>query len=103
MQEILNRGKEIQRTVDSPDDAQQSRYFDIVSFDPRGVGNTIPPLTCFPDLLSSYLWNEAVQAHGLVGSSEHAADLLWARMQALATSCTDSSKDNADIGPYMNT
>ncbi|RDH19486.1 hypothetical protein M747DRAFT_323680 [Aspergillus niger ATCC 13496] len=86
VQEILNRGKEIQRTVDSPDDAQQSRYFDIVSFDPRGVGNTIPPLTCFPDLLSSYLWNEAVQAHGLVGSSEHAADLLWARMQALATS-----------------
>ncbi|GKZ70395.1 hypothetical protein AnigIFM50267_006037 [Aspergillus niger] len=103
VQEILNRGKEIQRTVDSPDDAQQSRYFDIVSFDPRGVGNTIPPLTCFPDLLSSYLWNEAVQAHGLVGSSDHAADHLWARMQALATSCTDSSKDNADIGPYMNT
>ncbi|XRM42152.1 hypothetical protein ABZX51_005381 [Aspergillus tubingensis] len=101
VQEILNRGIEIQNIVESSD--KEERYFDIVSFDPRGVGNTLPPLSCFPDLLSSYLWKEAVQAEGLVNSSEHAEDYLWSRMQAIGTACTNTEKGGADIGPYMNT
>ncbi|PWY96770.1 alpha/beta-hydrolase [Aspergillus sclerotioniger CBS 115572] len=103
VQDLLVRGKEVQKIIDSPNDAHQARFFDIVSFDPRGVGNTHPPLTCFPDLLSSYLWDEAVQAEGLVDSSDRAGDHLWSRMQALGTACTDSHKQGADIGPYMNT
>lgn len=101
VQEILNRGKEIQNIVESS--GKEERYFDIVSFDPRGVGNTLPPLSCFPDLLSSYLWKEAVQAEGLVDSSEHAEDYVWSRMQAIGTACTETEKGGADIGPYMNT
>ena len=103
MQDLLSRGKEIQKAVDSPGDAPHARFFDIVSFDPRGVGNTLPPLTCFPDLLSSYLWKEAVQAEGLVDGSDRAGDHLWSRMQALGSACTGSHKQGADIGPYMNT
>ncbi|PYI01095.1 hypothetical protein BO78DRAFT_473545 [Aspergillus sclerotiicarbonarius CBS 121057] len=103
VQNLLARGKEIQKIVDGGNDADQARFFDIVSFDPRGVGNTLPPLTCFPDLLSNYLWNEAVQAEGVVDSSDRASDHLWSRMQALATACTDPHKQGADIGPYMNT
>ncbi|OJZ83687.1 hypothetical protein ASPFODRAFT_220656 [Aspergillus luchuensis CBS 106.47] len=100
VQEILNRGK-IQNIVESSN--KEERYFDIVSFDPRGVGNTLPPLSCFPDLLSSYLWKEAVQTEGLVDSSEHAEDYLWSRMQAIGTACTTTAKGSAGIGPYMNT
>ncbi|OOF94476.1 hypothetical protein ASPCADRAFT_50335, partial [Aspergillus carbonarius ITEM 5010] len=103
VQDLLSRGKEIQKAVDSPGDAPHARFFDIVSFDPRGVGNTLPPLTCFPDLLSSYLWKEAVQAEGLVDGSDRAGDHLWSRMQALGSACTGSHKQGADIGPYMNT
>ncbi|PYH37720.1 uncharacterized protein BO87DRAFT_448225 [Aspergillus neoniger CBS 115656] len=101
VQEILNRGKEIQFIVESSD--KEERYFDIVSFDPRGVGNTLPPLSCFPNILSSYLWKEAVQTEGLVDSSEHAEDYLWSRMQAIGTACGETAKGSADIGRYMNT
>ncbi|OJJ68284.1 hypothetical protein ASPBRDRAFT_185215 [Aspergillus brasiliensis CBS 101740] len=102
VQDLLDRGKQIQSIVESSDKAEE-QYFDIISFDPRGVGITLPPLSCFPDLLSSYLWSEALQAEGLVNSSEHAEGYLWSRMQALGTACTDTAKSSPDIGPYMNT
>jgi hypothetical protein len=41
---IRSHGKFLQDIVDSPD----KKHFDVVSFDPRGVGDTTPTVNCFP-------------------------------------------------------
>jgi pimeloyl-ACP methyl ester carboxylesterase len=40
---IRSHGKFLQDIVDSPD----KKHFDVVSFDPRGVGDTTPTVNCF--------------------------------------------------------
>lgn len=109
-----NQARHLQTIVDSPstpDDTSNAeatrKYFDIVSFDPRGTGFTTPSFICFPDAAQRMNWNIASDAEGLLGSSSVAFKLMWARKHALADACyarmsIDKDGENA-LGVHMNT
>ncbi|TGO52603.1 hypothetical protein BCON_0138g00210 [Botryotinia convoluta] len=109
-----NQARHLQTIVDSPsnpDDTSRTevtnKYFDIVSFDPRGTGFTTPAFICFPDAAQRMNWNIASDAEGMLGSSSAAFKLMWARKHTLADACytrmgVDEDQENA-LGAHMNT
>jgi hypothetical protein len=116
---LLRTGKSLQTVVDSEfepmvDDDSSSvssgkgKYYDIVGFDPRGVNNTSPAFSCFPNSLTRHAWHLQSDAEGILGSSERSFDTLWARSKALAAGCsqmqaTDDGENSEWIGRHMNT
>jgi pimeloyl-ACP methyl ester carboxylesterase len=80
-----------------------SKYFDIVGFDPRGVNNTTPALTCFPTAYERLAWNLQTQTEGSLGSSNESLPRAWARSKALGESCASEFGNGKKIGRHMNT
>jgi len=64
------------------------QYFDIIGFDPRGVNNTRPLLTCFPNHLEAAVAALEEDAHGMIGTSDTSFDNLWASKRAMAEGCS---------------
>ncbi|KAF7911802.1 hypothetical protein EAE99_010984 [Botrytis elliptica] len=109
-----NQARHLQTIVDSPSNPNDTsntkatnKYFDIVSFDPRGTGFTTPAFICFPDAAQRMNWNVASDVEGMLGSSSVAFKLMWARKHALADACytrmgVGENGEDA-LGAYMNT
>lgn len=108
--------KNIQLIIDSPVDPNsdqgyaiksREKYFDIVSFDPRGVGFTTPNFICFPDAIQRAYWQVASDTEGLLGSSDKTFHLTWARRKALADAChmtmAKDDRGNDALGAYIST
>jgi pimeloyl-ACP methyl ester carboxylesterase len=75
------------------------KYFDIISWDPRGVNNTTPHLNCFPSTFSQDVWNYQAEADGFDTNSSSAISNMWARSKAIAAGCSSSD----EIAHHMNT
>ena len=75
--------------------------------DPRGINNTTPRISCFPDMLSRDVWKLQSRAEGIIGTSEHSLENLWARASALGEGCSEmassSKSPEAKIAFHMNT
>jgi len=69
------------------------KYFDIISFDPRGVNASRPLLTCFPDRIEAAIYNLEEEAHGYIGTSDTSFDNLWASKRAVADGCSKRMAD----------
>jgi pimeloyl-ACP methyl ester carboxylesterase len=105
-------GGMIQSIIDSTEDPKygsfhsNSKYFDIIGFDPRGVGDTTPSSSCFPDDISVGSWDQQAKAQGLPHSNESFTN-SWSRQVSLAKSCTwrmgDEKNEGLGIGRYMST
>jgi pimeloyl-ACP methyl ester carboxylesterase len=101
-------GKDIQKIADSDIDpssistgrTDKPLYFDIVSFDPRGVNNTTPKLKCFNNAFDQQRWKDQGQAIGPFGSSDVAFGAVYARTLALSETCTSQ---NASLLHHTNT
>lgn len=60
VEQALLFGRDMQTIIDGETDPAlptgpanlSARYFDIIGFDPRGVNNTTPGFSCFPDSFS---------------------------------------------------
>lgn len=63
------------------------KVFDLVSFDPRGVGFSTPRISCFDNLLDRQLWHQLGTTYGDVGSSQRSFDMVWARARSLEKLC----------------
>lgn len=102
--EVLTRGKLFQSIADNRNvsltvsDGQ--KYFDLVSFDPRGINNSTPHLQCFPDAMARRVWEAQASAEGLLESTDRSFDLMWARAKALGQACAD---DGTGIAQFINT
>ncbi|KAH7379335.1 TAP-like protein-domain-containing protein [Phaeosphaeria sp. MPI-PUGE-AT-0046c] len=101
-------GKNLQTIVDAeahpglkPSDM---RYFDIMGFDPRGIGWTEPAAHCM-DHASTWSWTLRETTEGILGSSDAALGRLWSMSQAWGASCKQSvdAEDGPDIKQYMST
>lgn len=114
--QVINGGRTLQITVDAetdpdvedPEKVSRDKYFDIIGFDPRGVNNTTPGFSCFPNLFSQRNWELQVAAEGMLGSSEDAFWRTWDRAIALNTGCSASlttpPKDGEEaLGEHLNT
>ncbi|OJJ29769.1 hypothetical protein ASPWEDRAFT_177510 [Aspergillus wentii DTO 134E9] len=111
--QVLRSGRNLQTIVDAdanPDIEldETAKYFDIIGFDPRGVNNTTPGFSCFPDLFSQFNWEMQTEADGLLGAGEGSLMRNWQRNQALAEGCsralaTASDGEDEALGHHMNT
>ncbi|EKV11473.1 Proteinase, putative [Penicillium digitatum PHI26] len=111
--QAFETGRNLQLIIDAEVDPKETgaetgnKYFDIIGFDPRGVGSTTPPVMCFPDPVSQRNWELQVSAEGMLGSGPDSLQRNWQRTHALNSGCsvTDRSSLGADepMMSYVNT
>lgn len=101
--QLLLDGKHLQTVLDvPPDDKEDGKFFDILSFDPRGVNNTTPAVRCFPDAFNMQTWLLRGLDYGLLWDSESIVGLEWARAEAFGASCS-ADHGEEDALPFINT
>jgi pimeloyl-ACP methyl ester carboxylesterase len=102
--QVLKEGKHTQTIVSAGPDADNdtARYFDVISFDPRGVNNTRPNLQCFPNFIERVTFEKEMMAYGAPGSSNPAFTNLWTLVRTLADSCSKKAIESG-IGEHMST
>ncbi|KAJ4388857.1 hypothetical protein N0V93_006318 [Gnomoniopsis smithogilvyi] len=105
--QVISDGPHLQTVLDSPvspsqKSGQSAKYFDILSFDPRGVNNTTPELRCFPDAFNKQTWQLRFIDMGLLWDSESIVGLEWARSSALGASCS-AGQGQDGVLPFINT
>lgn len=107
----LFEAQHIQTVVDAADSpsvtqgSSSAKYFDVIGFDPRGIGNTEPSATCMPDSASAWSWTLRESTEGTLDSSNAALGRLWSMQQAYGASCLNNmvAKGGPDIKQYINT
>ncbi|QDS76680.1 hypothetical protein FKW77_000313 [Venturia effusa] len=106
--QVLSHGRDLQTILDSPAAPEAinknatGKYFDVLSFDPRGVNNTTPELHCFPDVASQASWRLTSPVFGTSWDSEVMIGLEMARATALGASCSRQFEGEG-ILRYANT
>ncbi|PYH42471.1 putative proteinase [Aspergillus saccharolyticus JOP 1030-1] len=115
--EVLIDGRKLQTTMDAetdpssqpPEDSvSDDKYFDVIGFDPRGVNNTTPGFSCFPNISAQRNWELQIAAEGMLGSADGAFRRNWERSLALNTGCaavlsTPSEGEDEALGEHLNT
>lgn len=76
-----------------------SKYFDIISFDPRGINNTTPQVVCFPSTFNRQAWDLQSAGEGVLGGSDQAFETSYARSVALGEGCAVRIGTHATGGP----
>jgi pimeloyl-ACP methyl ester carboxylesterase len=105
---VTTQGKNIQTVVDFGNfsvaaNHSQELHFDIIGFDPRGVNNTTPTISCFPDDGARQFWAVQNQAQGML-SENRTFPYVYGRTQALARSCSEIlGHEQEGIGQYVST
>ncbi|KAF2761837.1 proteinase [Pseudovirgaria hyperparasitica] len=106
LQTIVNPEGDLGGPSDDPN-LKIGKYFDIISFDPRGIGLTTPSISCFPDANSRMNWQLGKDAIGLLGSSETALTKHWYRSKARGEGCSVAMipvEEGANyVGEHVNT
>jgi pimeloyl-ACP methyl ester carboxylesterase len=105
----LSAAKSIQYIVDATSDpasaGKDARFFDIIGFDPRGIGETEPLAKCISDPAAAWSWRLREIEEGILGSSDAALGRLWAMSHAFGSSCAlaKGGEDDPDIKQYVAT
>ncbi|KAI1881700.1 hypothetical protein JX265_000526 [Neoarthrinium moseri] len=84
------------------DVADGNRSYEILSWDPRGVGFTSPKADCYGDIATRDVAELQEKAIGPLDASEDALKRHWARTQAYGKLCADSAV-NGSILPFLTT
>lgn len=82
------------------------KYFDIISFDPRGVNHSTPLLNCFPDIYTRHKWTLQTDALGLIQKSQNSNfNQKWSRYVSRSETCIQRFREAGDdsIAYYMGT
>jgi pimeloyl-ACP methyl ester carboxylesterase len=99
---VLRVGKHASSVVDT--NTTEGKYFDLISFDPRGVGLSSPRVDCFHDPTFAAAWQQRVQEEGWFESSDAALGRLWSMSTAKGVACSNAtSVDGDDIKKYVST
>nr|POE88123.1 putative hydrolase [Quercus suber] len=95
---LVSAGQQISATLDSDD----GKYYDLISFDPRGVGDSRPSIHCFEDTNFEQSWAMRVQEEGWFDSSDAALGRIWSMSLATGRSCS-LAKDGPDMRKFVST
>jgi len=87
--------------LDSPTSSTDAKFYDLISFDPRGLGHSRPSVHCFADIDDFRIWSTKLAQEGTLTSSEAALSHQWAMMQSVGRSCAKADSD--DIKRYVST
>ncbi|KAL9082362.1 MAG: hypothetical protein Q9165_008909 [Trypethelium subeluteriae] len=80
----------------------QAKYFDVLGFDPRGIGASEPTMQCFQGLSVSQTWALRTMSEGIINSSDASLGRLWSMAHAVGASCSANLEDY-DIKTYGST
>lgn len=82
-----------------------ARHYDIIGFDPRGIGETEPQAYCIRDSAASWSWGLRENTVGLLGSSDASLGRLWSMSHAWGNACkhTMDMESGPNIKQYMST
>lgn len=101
---VVGAWQMLRHGVDSPSlEDPNGKFFDIVSFDPRGVGFSTPNVHCFADSGLDQGWQLRVMEEGVLGASDATFGRLWSMAKARAGSCSLPLGEGDDIKPYVTT
>jgi len=105
LQNIVDAGVKLTNRQDSSVKPGKLRYYDILGFDPRGIGWTEPQAVCMDDPAASWSWTLRETTEGILGSSDAAPGRLWSMTHAWGASCKQAvdAEDGPDIKQYMST
>lgn len=93
------------RTIVDPS-GTEGKFYDILGFDPRGIGYTEPKAECMPDDPSAWSWQLRESTEGILGSSDAALGRLWSMSHAFGSACkqhSDANGESPDIKNYITT
>ncbi|PHH88192.1 hypothetical protein CDD83_7866 [Cordyceps sp. RAO-2017] len=101
---LLRSGRRLRRIVDKPG----RRRYQLVSFDPRGIGNSWPAADCFPgpDALARGALGYDMRGAGALDGSARAVPYMFGLNAALGRRCARAAADGlngGDIFPYLGT
>jgi len=101
---MLRVGEQISGLLNFPgDDGDDGKQFDLISFDPRGVGLSTPKLSCFQgNTILEQVWLIRDWEQGSFSASDIAFSRLWAMSKARGESCAIASEES-DIKKYVTT
>ncbi|CAG8950556.1 hypothetical protein HYFRA_00002764 [Hymenoscyphus fraxineus] len=77
------------------------KNFDIISFDPRGVGHSTPQISCFSTPQSTLLWN-SLSLPVLEEAYPEALHSAYAHAQAFSQQCLLTSTTSPSSSPFHN-
>lgn len=99
---VLQQGRYARSVIDT--NSTEGKYFDIVSFDPRGVGRSTPRVDCFHNPTLDAEWQMRLQEEGWFESSDAALGRIWSMSDAKWQSCSKfHADDDSDIKQYVST
>lgn len=99
---VLGAG-DVFRQIIEPD-SKDSKYFDYIGFDPRGVGWSSPTIQCLNDSLVAQAWAMRDLEQGVISASDAAFGRLWSIGHARMSSCSLPREDGEpDIRMYATT
>ncbi|KAI5369652.1 Putative peptidase S33 tripeptidyl aminopeptidase-like, alpha/Beta hydrolase [Septoria linicola] len=104
---VVGSGRSISEIIDGGE--AEGKSFDLLSFDPRGVGETLPVARCMTDQHWARVWELRTMTEGILGSSDASLGRLWSMARARSKSCslppTNSAGEEraADIKQYVST
>ena len=77
--------------------------FDVLGFDPRGIGASTPRLDCFVSKAERDIWHTQEGYQLLNASDEGVLDLYTARAKVVGDRCAQRSVAEGDIARFMDT
>lgn len=91
--------------------SNDTKYFDLLSWDPRGIENTTPGFSCFPSHLNRQAWDAQGQAIGFGLDDNNTLSNVWSREHAHGASCSrldtlgvgGTASDHEHLGKYVST
>lgn len=101
--------KSLQVVVDAASNpelaGEDAQFFDIIGFDPRGIGETEPAARCMSDPAASWSWRLRETEEGILGSSDAVLGRLWSMTHAFGSSCKKAldAEKGPNIKQYMTT
>lgn len=116
----LGRGRMLQDIVDATSDptkypisssaatnsSRKDLYFDIIGFDPRGVNNTTPHISCFPDLGTHQNFRIQSLGQGMV-VDEASFRAVYNRIAAVSGTCSNvlshDGERSTETGRFVST
>ena len=106
---VQRAGAAVQVIVDTAGEPSESsfdsnaKYFDVISFDPRGVGDTTVAVSCFEDPQARNAWRGRTTVEGILGSSNAALGRLYQEDQALGATCAGTTEKDYDVKEFIST
>jgi hypothetical protein len=99
---LLGAASGLRGFIDSDDG--KGKFFDHLSFDPRGIGLTTPRVSCFHDYVGDLFWAVRLGEQGVFSASNAAFGRLWSMEKARGQSCSlPVPEGEVDIKKYAST